>query len=403
MVGTHIYQNITRLAESLGFAACGVAAACRLEEESEHYLSAMKEGCFAEMEYLKRNCEKREDPRLLFEGAKSILAFLAPYGDESATPEKEVIFGNGTCGRYKIAQYALGEDYHRIIKEKLSAILNYIKSRIPEARGRVYTDTAPIMERAWGVRAGLGFIGKNNFLISRSAGIRNFIGIIITDVEFEPVFDMSQYKNHCGECRRCIEHGFNSVMIDKSSASIEENIAKTREVVEYAKKFGVCVEAELGHVPDAIPGTGESAMNPEKISDVRDTLTKVSDVERFVAETGVDALAVAIGTAHGTYISAPKLDIDRLSQINAASKAALVLHGGSGTPESELKAAIAAGISKINVYTDLVTAYNLKMKENYAAMTNMGTWPVINSVKPVEAMREKAAAYIKMFGSEGRA
>lgn len=205
------------------------------------------------------------------------------------------------------------------------------------------------------------------------------------------------------ECRRCIEHGFNSVMIDKSSASIEENIAKTREVVEYAKKFGVCVEAELGHVPDAIPGTGESAMNPEKISDVRDTLTKVSDVERFVAETGVDALAVAIGTAHGTYISAPKLDIDRLSQINAASKAALVLHGGSGTPESELKAAIAAGISKINIYTDLVTAYNLKMKENYAAMTNMGTWPVINSVKPVEAMREKAAAYIKMFGSEGRA
>lgn len=205
MVGPHIYQNITRLAESLGFAACGVAAACRLEEESEHYLSAMKEGCFAEMEYLKRNCEKREDPRLLFEGAKSILAFLAPYGDESATPEKEVIFGNGTCGRYKIAQYALGEDYHRIIKEKLSAILNYIKSRIPEARGRVYTDTAPIMERAWGVRAGLGFIGKNNFLISRSAGIRNFIGIIITDVEFEPVFDMSQYKNHCGECRRCIE------------------------------------------------------------------------------------------------------------------------------------------------------------------------------------------------------
>ena len=117
MVGTHIYQNITRLAESLGFAACGVAAACRLEEESEHYLSAMKEGCFAEMEYLKRNCEKREDPRLLFEGAKSILAFLAPYGDESATPEKEVIFGNGICGRYKIAQYALGEDYHRIIKE----------------------------------------------------------------------------------------------------------------------------------------------------------------------------------------------------------------------------------------------------------------------------------------------
>lgn len=205
------------------------------------------------------------------------------------------------------------------------------------------------------------------------------------------------------ECVRCIEHGFNSVMIDKSSSPIEDNIAETRRVVEYAGKFGVCVEAELGHVPDAIPGTGESAMNPSKISDTKDTLTRVSDVERFVEETGVDALAVAIGTAHGTYISAPKLDIARLSQINAVSKAALVLHGGSGTPEDELKAAIAAGISKINVYTDLVTAYNVRMRENYMGMTNMGTWPVINSSKPIEAMCEKAAAYIKLFGSAGRA
>ena len=193
------------------------------------------------------------------------------------------------------------------------------------------------------------------------------------------------------------------VLFGGACSETPDNIAETRRVVEYAGKFGVCVEAELGHVPDAIPGTGESAMNPSKISDTKDTLTRVSDVERFVEETGVDALAVAIGTAHGTYISAPKLDIARLSQINAVSKAALVLHGGSGTPEDELKAAIAAGISKINVYTDLVTAYNVRMRENYMGMTNMGTWPVINSSKPIEAMCEKAAAYIKLFGSAGRA
>jgi len=205
------------------------------------------------------------------------------------------------------------------------------------------------------------------------------------------------------ECKRCIDIGYNSVMIDKSAASFEENVSHTKQVVEYAKKFNVCVEAELGHVPDAIPGTGEAAMQGIKPKDVKDTLTKVEDVENFVSQTGVDSLAVAIGTAHGMYISAPTLDIERLKQINAISKANLVLHGGSGTPESEIKAAIENGISKINIYTDLVKEYNKQMKINYAGMTNMGTWPVINQVKPIEAMQAKAAEYIKMFGSANRA
>lgn len=214
------------------------------------------------------------------------------------------------------------------------------------------------------------------------------------------------HLDHSGsfeDCKRCIDIGFNSVMIDKSASSFDENVAQTKEVVEYAKKFDVCVEAELGHVPDAIPGHGEAAMQGHEHKDVKDTLTKVEDVEKFVALTGVDALAVAIGTAHGTYISAPELDIERLKQINAISKATLVLHGGSGTPESELKAAIANGISKINIYTDLVTAYNKEMKANYAVMTNMGTWPLINQKKPIEAMQAKAAEYINMFGSANRA
>ena len=205
MNGTCIYQKITELACELGFTASGVAPAAPLREEFSHYLTAMEEGCFADMEYLKRNCNLRRDPRQLFEGGKSLLLFLAPYGEKSAAPERDIRFQDGSHGSYKVASYALGRDYHKVIKKRLSAILDYIKRELPGAEGRVFTDSAPILERAWGVRAGLGFIGKNNFLINREVGIRNFIGVIISNVEFAPVFDMALYKNYCGECRRCIE------------------------------------------------------------------------------------------------------------------------------------------------------------------------------------------------------
>lgn len=205
MDGNRIYQKITELARKLGFTASGVAPAAPLGEEFSHYITAMEEGCFAGMEYLKRNCNLRRDPRQLFEGGKSLLLFLAPYGEKLSAPEREISFADGSHGFYKVASYALGRDYHKVIKKRLSAILDYIKRELPGAEGRVFTDSAPILERAWGVRAGLGFIGKNNFLINREVGIRNFIGVIISNVEFAPVFDMALYKNYCGECRRCIE------------------------------------------------------------------------------------------------------------------------------------------------------------------------------------------------------
>ncbi len=201
----HLYKKIKELAQSLGFVAAGAAEAGPVEEEFIRYKEAMESGCFAEMEYLKRNCHVRKDPRELLEGARSILVFLAPYGDCAMAPERDIEFRGGVVERYKVAQYALGEDYHKVIKEKLTVILNYMKSQIPTARGRVFTDTAPLLERFWGARAGLGFIGKNNFLISREAGIRNFIGIIVTDVEFAAESCSAYGKKFCGECRRCID------------------------------------------------------------------------------------------------------------------------------------------------------------------------------------------------------
>ncbi len=202
------------------------------------------------------------------------------------------------------------------------------------------------------------------------------------------------------ECVRCIDIGFNSVMIDRSCASIEENIADTKTVVGLSHPKGICVEAELGHVPNAVLGIGESCSDVE---DVNDTLTKVEDVKTFVEQTNVDALAVAIGTAHGSYISAPTLDIERLKKINAASKAVLVLHGGSGTPPEQVKEAIANGICKINIYTDLVRAWNTALKDEMANLSEITRWPIALYKKPIAAMKEKGAYYMELFGSAGRA
>ncbi len=147
--------------------------------------------------------------------------------------------------------------------------------------------------------------------------------------------------------RKAIDYGFTSVMYDGSQSPFRENVERSREVVEIAHGHDVSVEAELGLVAgkdihgDDYPGDGESL------------LTDPEEVVEFVEQTGVDALAVSIGTSHGVYVSLPNLDITRLKEINTASKVPLVLHGGSNTPVDQLQNAIHHGISKINVYADL--------------------------------------------------
>ncbi|SBV98932.1 D-tagatose-1,6-bisphosphate aldolase subunit KbaY [uncultured Alphaproteobacteria bacterium] len=146
------------------------------------------------------------------------------------------------------------------------------------------------------------------------------------------------------QVKRALDHGFTSVMFDGSTLPLDDNIRITRQVVELAARYGASTEAELGRVAGKeLDGgdTGESV------------LTAPEDVARFVAETGVDSLAVSIGTAHGIYTSLPNLHLDRLSEIRAASDVPLVLHGGSGTPEDQLQEAIRRGITKINIYADL--------------------------------------------------
>jgi tagatose 1,6-diphosphate aldolase GatY/KbaY len=158
---------------------------------------------------------------------------------------------------------------------------------------------------------------------------------------------------------RCIEAGYTSVMFDGSKLSFSENCAQTRRVVEVAHARGVSVEGELGHVAHNDEAAGD---------DITSFYTRPEDALRFVEKTGVDALAVAIGTAHGFYKGEVRLDFDRLTQIReAVEETALVLHGGSGVPEELLRQAIVHGISKINFGTELKNAFTLAVKQSLSS------------------------------------
>lgn len=198
---------------------------------------------------------------------------------------------------------------------------------------------------------------------------------------------------------RACEAGFSSVMFDGSMLPLAENIEKTRAVVEYAHARGLSVEAELGHVCDGMVGNGEGK---NQFEDPEHSLTIPEEAKEFVETTGVDALAVAIGTAHGVYYKTPTLRIDRLDEITAASSCPLVLHGGSGTPYDQLHEAIHHGITKINIYSDVLAAMTGGLKETLLSITNPATWPVVLYEEAKKRMKEVLHEKINAFGSANR-
>lgn len=196
-------------------------------------------------------------------------------------------------------------------------------------------------------------------------------------------------------CMEALKLGFSSVMFDGSASAYEKNIADTAEVVKIAHAFGATVEGEIGRV-----GSADSCDN-----DALDMYTRVDEAEAYMNATGVDALAVSIGTAHGAYKSKPKLDFQRLSDIHNALSVPLVLHGGSGLSDSDFKTAIACGISKVNIFTDLCAAGILACKESMEKTPlplDMNTYLGMRDLK-VEKMKEAVKEKIMLFGSNGRA
>jgi fructose-bisphosphate aldolase class II len=194
------------------------------------------------------------------------------------------------------------------------------------------------------------------------------------------------------EC--ALELGFSGVMIDASLAPLDRNIALTRQAVELAHAKGVSVEAELGHV-----GEGQVAVS-EELQQVY--LTRVHEAERFVKETGVDALAVSIGTLHGLYRGKPKLDFDRIAQLRAVCPIPLVLHGGSDTPDQDLRRAIETGIDKVNIWTDVRIPFLQALNE-----TLEGSIGTIEVTEAMGAARRAATEVIRhknqLLASAGKA
>lgn len=187
-------------------------------------------------------------------------------------------------------------------------------------------------------------------------------------------------------CMEAIQLGFSSIMFDGSAGDEEENLKATREIVKVAHALGVTVEGEIGHV-------GEAINRDEEASDM---YTTPQDAINFIEKTGVDALAIAIGTAHGVYKSTPKLDVERLKEIRKATDTPLVLHGGSGLPEDDLKATIREGIAKLNIFTDLYIAGLKVINEGGTDYHEVRT-------KKVAAIKDVVRDKIALFGSAGKA
>ena len=201
--------------------------------------------------------------------------------------------------------------------------------------------------------------------------------------------------------KRCVDAGFTSVMYDASEYPFEENVRLSKEAADYAHKYGATVEAELGHVGDGIVSgvikEDGNYDNPE------DYLTNPEEMKRFIAETGVDCLAVAVGTSRGVYVHEPKLDFERLELLNSISDIPMVVHGGSETPDDQIKKAISLGVTKLNIYSEMMAAYFGTMKEELEKAGTMAIWMSNANREPLKAVKKVVKEKIRLTGSAGKA
>jgi epoxyqueuosine reductase len=185
-------QLIKSEAQRLGFLSCGISKAGFLEEEAprlENYLNKQMHG---QMSYMENNFDKRLNPTLLVDDAKSVISLLLNYYPQEIQ----------NSDSYKISKYAYGQDYHFVIKEKLNELLHFIQTEIGEVSGRAFVDSAPVLDKAWAAKSGLGWIGKNSNLLTKQVGSFYFIAELIVDLHLE--YDNAT-TDHCGSCTACID------------------------------------------------------------------------------------------------------------------------------------------------------------------------------------------------------
>lgn len=176
----------------LGFLSCGISKAGFLEEEAPRLENWLNNNRHGQMSYMENHFDKRLDPTLLVDGAKTVVSLLLSYYPSEIQNQDS----------YKISKYAYGQDYHFVIKDKLKDLLRFIQTEIGEVSGRVFVDSAPVLDKAWAAKSGLGWIGKNSNLITKQVGSFYFIAELIIDLELE--YDHAT-TDHCGSCTACLD------------------------------------------------------------------------------------------------------------------------------------------------------------------------------------------------------
>lgn len=185
---------VKQTAQQLGFEFCGIAKAQYLNDDARRLETWLNKGMHGNMQYMQNHFDLRVDPTKLVPGAKSVITLLLNYFPENIQNEAAP----------QVAKYAYGEDYHEVIREKLNRFFYLLKENIGEINGRGFVDSAPVLERTWATKAGLGWLGKNGNLINKKQGSYFFIASLIVDVEL--MYDDAYAKDYCGSCTRCIDN-----------------------------------------------------------------------------------------------------------------------------------------------------------------------------------------------------
>jgi epoxyqueuosine reductase len=221
---------VKETATLLGFDFCGIANATFLNEDARRLETWINKGMHGNMEYMNRNFDLRTDPTKLVPGAKSVITLLINYFPESKQNQDAP----------KISKYAFGEDYHIIIKEKLNHFFFLLKEKIGDINGRGFVDSAPVLERAWAAKSGLGWIGKNGNLINKKQGSFFFIASLITDLNL--IADEISVKDYCGTCTKCIDEC-------PTEAILPDKIVDGSKCISY-----FTIELKDALIPDSMKG-----------------------------------------------------------------------------------------------------------------------------------------------------
>jgi len=211
---TNNQELIKQLAVQVGFDDCGVSKADHLFEMEEHVNRWLSNGYNGEMSFFERNADKRFDPRVLVPNAKSVISVILSYypGNPEISTKSP-----------KISRYAICPDYHKVLKDKLHTLLALIRKEFGKVEGRAFVDSAPVLEKAWASKAGLGWIGKNSLLVNPKLGTFVFIGELIIDLELEPTTEKVEDK--CGSCTRCIDACPNGAIVSPRVINTNKCIA----------------------------------------------------------------------------------------------------------------------------------------------------------------------------------